>query len=228
MAGKILAVVASQPTLPSGKPTGYTLEELAAPYARFIRAGLKVDIASPTGGPVRHDPAYASGPFLTDDGRALLENPEVQAKLADTIPLKEINPSAYDGIYLVGGAAAAADFDDNADLNRILGAMLTAGAGIAAVCHGVVGLTTLSSTNGDLIANGQPMTGFSLDEEIAANLVEEVSVVPEGRLRAVGALYEKAPALWGECVVEGPDFITGQNPASSAGVADALIRRVVK
>lgn len=228
MKGKILAVVASQPTLPSGKPTGYTLEELAAPYAKFVRAGLQIDIASPAGGPVKHDPAYASGPFLSDDGRALLENHEVQAKLADTIPLKDIDPSDYDGIYLVGGAAAAADFDDNAELNRILGAMLTADAGIAAVCHGVVGLTTLSAANGDLVATGQSMTGFSLDEEVAANLVEEVAVVPEERLRAVGALYEKAPDLWGECVVEGAVFITGQNPASSAGVADALIRWVQK
>ncbi|WP_298166255.1 DJ-1/PfpI family protein [Novosphingobium sp.] len=228
MTGKILAVVASQPTLPSGKATGYTLEELAAPYAKFLRAGLKVDIASPAGGPVTHDPAYASGPFLTDDGRALLESPEVRAQLANTIPLKDIDPSAYGGIYLVGGAAAAADFDNNADLNRILHAMLAAGAGVAAVCHGVVGLTTLRSANGDLVAAGHPMTGFSLDEEVAANLVEEVAVVPEGRIRAVGALYEKAPHLWGEYVVEGPVFITGQNPASSGGVADALIRRVVK
>jgi len=90
----------------------------------------------------------------------------------------------------------------------------------------VVGLTGLKSEEGRLAVQGHPMTGFSHDEEVAANLLDVVAVVPETRLRAVGADYRKAPELWGVCVAEGPCFITGQNPASAGPTADALIARI--
>lgn len=223
---KILAVVSSTTTLPSGKIAGFTLEELAAPYARFARAGFEIEIASPLGGKVSHDPAYADGPFLTAEGQAFLDDPVAQAKLAHSIALRDIDPDEYVGIYLVGGVTAAADFDANPDLDHVLTLMLGAGKGIAAVCHGVVGLTNLRGKDGKLLARGHRMTGFSEAEEIAADLLCEVSVIPEHRLNDIGAHYEKASELWEECVIEGPFFITGQNPASSAGVAEALLRRL--
>lgn len=223
---KIIVVVASTRTLANGKPTGYTLEELAAPYVRFRREGYEVDIASPAGGPVTHDPAYESGPFLTDDGRALLADRSVRAKLANTIALGAVDASAYDAIFLVGGVPAAKDFDANPELQHLLARMLARGRPIGAVCHGVVGLTSLASEGGRLAALGHPMTGFSYDEEVAADLLDVVAVVPEKRLRAVGADYRKATELWGVCVVEGRYFITGQNPASAGPTAEALIARI--
>ena len=226
MPRRILAVVASTHTLPSGGPTGYTLEELAAPYVRFLRAGFEVDIASPKGGPVTHDPAYDSGDFLTDDGRALLGDVEAMAKLARTIALSDVEPSRYDAVFLVGGVPAAGDFDANPALDQVLSAVFERGGVLAALCHGVVGLTGLKTANGALIAQGQSMTAFSLDEETAANLIDEVAVVPETRLREIGALYNKAAELWGVCVVEGSHFITGQNPASAGGTAEALLRKL--
>lgn len=226
MQRRILTVVASTQTLPSGGPTGYTLEELAAPYVRFRQAGFEVDIASPKGGAVTHDPAYDSGDFLTDDGQALLDDLEATDKLARTIALVDVDPSRYDGVFLVGGVPAARDFDANPTLDLLLSAVLERGGSLAALCHGVVGLTGLTTANGDLIAKGQSMTAFSLAEETAANLVDEVAVVPETRLREIGAHYSKAAELWGVCVVEGSHFITGQNPASAAGTAEALLRKL--
>ena len=226
MTKRILAVVSSVPKLPSGQPAGFTLEELAAPYQRFREAGFAVDIASPAGGVVSHDPAYASGVFLSNDGVAFLTDAHAQSKIADTIPLKEVKTELYDAVFLVGGAAAAGDFDANPELNFVLSAIASRGGTIAAICHGVVGLTNLLDAQGVLLAKGHPMTGFSLDEEVAANLIDEVAVVPEERLRAIGALYTKAPELWGACVVEGPLFITGQNPASAKGLAEAVINRL--
>jgi putative intracellular protease/amidase len=226
MLRRILAVVASTQTLPSGGPTGYTLEELAAPYVRFRRAGFEVDIASPKGGAVTHDPAFDSGVFLTEDGQALLDDEDAMTNLAHTIALSDVESSRYDAVFLVGGVPAAGDFDANPALDQVLSAVFERGGALAAVCHGVVGLTGLTTANGALIAQGQPMTAFSLDEEIAANLVDEVAVVPETRLREIGAHYSKAAELWGVCVVEGPHFITGQNPASAGGTAEALLRKL--
>jgi putative intracellular protease/amidase len=226
MLRRILTVVASTQTLPSGGPTGYTLEELAAPYVRFRRAGFEVDIASPKGGAVTHDPAFESGDFLTNDGRALLADTEAMAKLAQTIALSDVETSRYDAVFLVGGVPAAGDFDANPTLDHVLSAVLERGGVLAAVCHGVVGLTGLKTANGGLIAQGQSMTGFSLDEEIAANLIDEVAVVPEIRLREIGAHYSKAADLWGVCVVEGSHFITGQNPVSAGETAEVLLRKL--
>src|SRR5690242_14443080 len=48
---KILLIVTSHTQLGNTKePTGFWLEELAAPYAEFTQEGAQVDIASPLGG----------------------------------------------------------------------------------------------------------------------------------------------------------------------------------
>ena len=224
---RILAVVSSTSTLPSGRSTGYTLEELAAPYARFGEAGFEVDVASPSGGAVAHDPAYDSGPFLTEDGRRFLADETAKAKLSATPPLRALDASDYDGVFLVGGVAAAKDFDANPDLERLLERALSKGKVIGAVCHGVVGLSGVRTPGGDLAAKGEAMTGFSHDEEVAADLLAEVAVVPETRLRDVGADYRKAAEPWGVCVVKGAHFITGQNPASASATAEAMLKRLL-
>lgn len=41
-------------------------------------------------------------------------------------------------------------------------------------------------------------------------------------LRKSGAIYEKGPN-WGAFVVEDGNLLTGQNPASTASVADAVV-----
>lgn len=222
----ILAVVASTFELLSGQPTGYWLEELAAPYYRFARAGYRVAIASPNGGPVSHDPASELDDFITDDGRALLADAVGRARLEATIPLGAVSPLDYAAAFLVGGVPAASDFDANPDLDALLNALVVEGRPVAAVCHGVVGLTSIKTATGDLAAKGQLMTGFSHEEEVALGLLPVVAVVPEARLRRVGARYIKAAEPFAACVAEGPLFITGQNPASAGPVADALLERL--
>ena len=62
----ILVVLTSHDTLgDTGRKTGFWLEELAAPYWRFIDAGARVTLASPKGGhppldPKSDDPAAGS------------------------------------------------------------------------------------------------------------------------------------------------------------------------
>lgn len=223
---KILAVVASTNVLPSGGPTGFWLEELAAPYLRFARAGYDVDIASPAGGAVSHDPASELDAFITDDGRALLADQTVQVKLQTTLPIASLNAADYVAIFLVGGVPAASDFDANPALNSLLSSLIEDGKVVSGVCHGVVGLTSVLARGGGLAAQDHPMTGFSHDEEVALDLLSVVAVVPEVRLKAVGASYSKAAEPFGVCVAEGPIFITGQNPASAGPAADAVIARL--
>ena len=225
---KILAVVASTSILPNGAPTGFWLEELAAPYLRFTAAGYEVDIASVPGGPVRHDPSSEQEAFLTGDGRALLADGSVGTKLKYTLCVASVNPAEYAAVFLVGGVPAAVDFDGKPALNRLLSAFIEQGKVIGGVCHGVIGLTTVRTNEGVLAAEGHPMTGFSYAEEVALDLLPVVAVVPEERLTMIGAAYRKAAEPFGACVAEGPLFITGQNPASAGPAADAVIARLRK
>lgn len=223
---KILAVVTSMHLLPGGTPTGFWLEELSTPYWHFTDAGYDVVIASPRGGPVRPDPASEAEDFIADSGRRLNADPVAQAKLGDTIALNVVDASDYVAILLVGGVGAAFDFDSNRELDRLLDEMIRGDKVVSAICHGTIGLSTVAREDGTAHADGQQMTGFSRAEEELLDLLRFVPVVPEERLRAVGARYVSNAEPFGPCVAEGPLFLTGQNPASAAGLAGVVLDRL--
>jgi putative intracellular protease/amidase len=222
----VLCLVASTSVLPSGAATGFWLEELAAPYARFKAAGHEVEIGSVMGGRAAPDPASLQTPFLTRDGEAFLADRAALAQLEETLPLAAVVAEDYAAVYLVGGVPAALDFDHNPLLDRLIAALVRQHKPVAAVCHGVVGLASATGVDGSLLAKGHPMTGFSRHEEELFNLLDVVAVVPEDRLRSIGAVYRCADVAFGVCVADGPLFVTGQNPASAGPAAAALIARI--
>ena len=67
------------------------------------------------------------------------------------------------------------------------------------------------------------MTGFSNSEEEAVGLTEVVPFLVEDMLKAKGGLYSKG-ADWQPHVVTDGLLVTGQNPASSAPGAQALLQ----
>lgn len=63
---KVLLVATSHAKLgDTDQVTGAWLEEIAAPYYTWSRAGVAVDIASPDGKPIPIDPASTSPNFFT-------------------------------------------------------------------------------------------------------------------------------------------------------------------
>jgi putative intracellular protease/amidase len=75
------------------------------------------------------------------------------------------------------------------------------------------------------LVRGKDVTGFSNSEERAAGLAEVVPFLVEDALKEVGGRYSKA-ANWQAHVVTYGNLITGQNPASSAGVAKAVLQQL--
>lgn len=69
------------------------------------------------------------------------------------------------------------------------------------------------------------MTGFSNSEEQAVQLTNVVPFLIEDEFKRLGGLYEKGPD-WQPHVVGDGHLITGQNPASSAAVAKALLQKL--
>jgi putative intracellular protease/amidase len=68
---------------------------------------------------------------------------------------------------------------------------------------------------------GKQVTGFTNTEEEAVGLTEVVPFLVEDMLKRNGGNYSKA-ADWNVHVVQDGLLITGQNPASSAEVAEKL------
>jgi putative intracellular protease/amidase len=75
------------------------------------------------------------------------------------------------------------------------------------------------------IVKGKRVTGFTNDEEEAVRLTNVVPFLVEDELKRLGAKFEKVPSWQPFSIVDGR-LVTGQNPASSTGAAEALLKLV--
>lgn len=202
----------------TGKTTGYTVSEAADPWKVFHDAGWGVHLAV-----VGHGRPPADALDLTESNQqAWARDPDIQHQLAAPPTLATVNAAIYDVIYLVGGHGTMWDFPHNEALEQLVRVVHERDGVVAAVCHGPAALTTLRLADGSLLAKGRKVTGFSDSEEIAIGLESVVPFLLESRLVEVGADYSAA-ADWQEHVVTDGRLVTGQNPASAAGVARAAI-----
>jgi putative intracellular protease/amidase len=94
---------------------------------------------------------------------------------------------------------------------------------LAAVCHAPGVLRHVKGADGKPLVAGKSVTGFSNTEEAAVGLTEVVPFLVEDMLKQSGGHYTKA-ADWQPHVAVDGLLITGQNPASSEPVAEALLK----
>jgi putative intracellular protease/amidase len=213
MTRSILMVLTSHDTFgTTGRPTGFWLEELVVPLRAFRDAGLAVDLTSVRGGRPPIDPA-STADTVTDPG--------LDAMLTSTAPLASVDPADYDAVFLVGGHGTMWDFPDDESLARLVGAIGRTGV-VAAVCHGAAGLLGATTSTGDPLVAGRTVTGFSDAEEVLAGAMAALPFSLEQRLKNLGAVVEVGEPFTPTVRRDGR-LLTGQNPASSAGVAAAVI-----
>ena len=93
------------------------------------------------------------------------------------------------------------------------------------VCHAPGVLRHVKAANGDPLIKGRRVTGFSNSEEAAVQLTTVVPFLIEDEFTALGAHYEKGPD-WHPFVIADGRLVTGQNPGSSVGVAQALLQQL--
>ncbi|QEM70203.1 type 1 glutamine amidotransferase domain-containing protein [Geobacter sp. FeAm09] len=214
---KVLMVVTSASRMNDGTPTGLWLEEYAVPYLLFAEAGFKVTVASPTGGKAPVDPRS-----LTDAAR-VSGWAKAAALLENTRPLDKVQASGFDAIFLPGGHGTMFDFPGNAHLKRLLNDFAAADKVIAAVCHGPSGFVGAKKADGTPLVAGKTITSFTDAEETAMHLVAAVPFLLETRLREEGAKFVVGEKWAAHVQVDGK-LVTGQNPASSAAGAKAVIQ----
>jgi putative intracellular protease/amidase len=211
----------------TGKPTGFWLEEFAAPYYVLKDAGHRITLASPNGGQPPLDPKSDEPEAQTDATRRFRDDPEAGAALADTERLAEVNPSHFEGLFFPGGHGPMWDLAEDADVRRIIEALLGAGKPVAAVCHGPAALRRVLGEDGAPLVRGHRLTGFTNEEEAAVGLTDVVPFLLEDELRGLGADFSSGSAFAPHAVRDGL-LITGQNPASSEPAAEALLEALVR
>ena len=224
----ILIVLTSHDQLgDTGKKTGFWLEEFAAPYYTFIDAGAKVTLASPKGGQPPLDPKSDEPDAQTDATRRFGTDTAAQQALANTVPLGEADPYDFDAVFYPGGHGPLWDLAESVDSQTLIAAFYAANKPIAAVCHAPGVLKHVKAPDGHPVVKGKKVTGFTNTEEQAVGLTDVVPFLVEDMLKENGGEYSKA-ADWASYVVEDGHLITGQNPASSEAVAQALLKRMAQ
>lgn len=224
----ILMVLTSHAELgDTGEKTGFWLEEFAAPYYLLKDAGHDITLASPRGGQPPLDPKSDAPDAQTDATRRFKSDSEAQALLAATEILSDIDPDDFDAVFYPGGHGPLWDLAEDADSKALIEATLAAGRPVALVCHAPGVLKNVTTPEGAPLVRGRRVTGFTNGEEQAVGLTEVVPFLLEEMLKAKGATYSKGPDFAPYVVTDGL-LVTGQNPASSAPAAAALLEAVAK
>jgi len=222
----ILMVLTSHDQLGNtGKKTGFWLEEFAAPFYVFRDAGATVTLASPAGGQPPLDPKSDAPDAQSDDTRRFKNDLKAQQQLATTVRLAGLDGGEFDAVFYPGGHGPLWDLAENAASIKIIEDMYAAGKPVAAVCHAPGAFRNAIGKNAKPLVDGLEVTGFANTEEDASQLSQIVPFLVEDALKDKGGIYSKA-ADWQPHVVIAGNLITGQNPASSAQAAQALLKQL--
>ncbi|POR52192.1 putative intracellular protease/amidase [Paraburkholderia eburnea] len=219
----VLIVLTSHDQLGNtGKKTGFWLEEFAAPYFALRDAGAQITLASPKGGQPPLDPKSSDPSAQTDATRRFDADPAARAELSNTKRLADVDANDFDAVFYPGGHGPLWDLAEDPQSIALIEKTLAAGKPVAAVCHAPGVLRHVKGADGRSIVAGKNVTGFANSEEDAVQLTDVVPFLVEDMLKANGGNYSKA-ADWAPHVAIDGLLITGQNPASSEPVAEALL-----
>jgi putative intracellular protease/amidase len=207
----------------SGDPTGAYLPEITHPLEVFTKAGFAVDFVSVRGGQVPLDGVDRKDPI----NAAFLDDAAAVAKLNASATPATIDPGKYAAVFFAGGHGTMWDFPDEPTLAKIASTIYDAGGVVGAVCHGPAGLVNVKLGNGKYLVAGKEVAAFTNDEERAAGLAEVVPFLLEDKLVERGAVHRPAPN-WQKQVITSERLVTGQNPASAAGVAEGIVQLLRK
>ncbi len=221
---KILVVLTSHDQLgDTGEKTGFWLEELAAPYYVFLDAGAELTLASPAGGQPPLDPKSDQPDAQTDATRRFEADAEATRALANTRPLAELAVDDFDGVFYPGGHGPLWDLAEDGDSIALIENAIKAGKPVGAVCHAPCALRHVNGPDGKPLVAGRAVTGFSNSEEEAVGLTSVVPFLVEDMLQEKGGNYLRADDWHPHVEIDGL-LVTGQNPASSEGAAEALLQ----
>ncbi|MEV0251349.1 type 1 glutamine amidotransferase domain-containing protein [Nocardia sp. NPDC050712] len=205
--------------------TGYWAEEFLAPYRALTAAGHDIVVATPQG----TVPPVDQGSLTADSNGGQEQADAAAAAIAATpelqhpIRITDAVLDDYAAVYYPGGHGAMEDLPTDQASGELLAATLASGKPLAIVCHGPAALLAATAADGTSPFAGYRLTGFTNEEETAAGFASRAPWLLQDRLVALGADFRDAEP-WAPHTEVDRNLYTGQNPASSAPLAEELLK----
>lgn len=222
-------------------PSGFWAEELVVPYERFVQEGYGVDIATSGGtvpypdqtslsiavvGFTRPDDSPLQCAKDVDHFKEVIDSIDQLRHPLNVADLTKEDVGRYAGVFISGGHGAMSDMPTDPTMTRVLRWALELDMPLAAVCHGHSALLPLRDSESQWPLRGYKMTAFSREEELVTEIAGQLPFVLQIELQRLGADYEKAETVWDSHVVTDRNLITGQNPFSSAALAETFVNHL--
>jgi putative intracellular protease/amidase len=227
---RALCIATNHGVLDIGVATGVFASELTVPYYAFLDAGMDVDVASPLGGIVPVDPLSMKAEIRTPEDDRLIGDAVFRVKLMRSLPIADLDFTAYDIVYFAGGWGAAFDLGQSEELGGKVSEAYAAGRVLGGICHGPLGLLRGRTPAGEPIVKGRRVTAVT-DRQVRQLGITITPLHPETALRQAGALFEgrthPARDFFANHYVADGDLITGQNQNAGPMVAHLMMQRVL-
>lgn len=228
-----ILIVAANPGLSpvTGWPVGFWWAELTHPWWAFVEAGYQVEIRSPDGGALQadgySDPEDASG-YSAHDVLSLgfKHSAAHRVLIEDTRSVDDVDPSAYDALFVAGGQSPMITFRGNTKVQRLVSSFYEAGKLTALVCHATCVLLETRLSTGELLVKGKTWTGFANSEEAFADSFVGRRIQPfwiEEEARGLPDTNFIVDQRFREFAVRDGLLITGQQQFSGAAAARLVI-----
>jgi putative intracellular protease/amidase len=221
-----LIITTSQGTMGvGGKATGVYASELTVPYYEFLDAGMEVDVASVLGGRIPIELASLKYPLLSPADRRFRKDAELQAKVADSMKIDDVDFSKYDLIFMAGGWGAAYDLGQSAVLGEKITKANAEGRILGSVCHGALGFLKATEVDGKPLMQGKAMTAVT-DKQVEELGIESTPLHPETEFRRLGADFRYRTAFrdfFATLTVTDGNLVTGQNQNSGSETAQRMM-----
>ncbi|MTI39706.1 type 1 glutamine amidotransferase domain-containing protein [Fulvivirga lutimaris] len=224
-AKKVLMVLSSYGKDLGKVRPGFEFDEFSQAYLIFKNNGLAIDVASPTGGKVEADEFNKDKAY----NKALLSDQSAMDLLDNTIATADVDPSVYDAIYVVGGKGAMFDLPYDPSLQDIiLNLYQREGTVISSVCHGPASFVNVKDGENYIVKDIEITAFCNIEEELfGKKWVKEFPFKLEDKLVSRGAIFSQTDFMLSNVAVSGK-FVTGQNPFSTTGSAEEVVKALGK
>ena len=206
-------------------PTGFWAEEFVTPYEVFTGAGWSVTVATPGGRKPTVDQASlaegAGDPETLESVKNSLD--QLAPILEAPVDLASVDHNEFDIVFYPGGHGPLEDLAADRTSGSIIAERVTGERPIALLCHAPAAVLAASDDPASSPLAGYRMTGFSNREEEQTGLAANAPWLLEDKLVELGAEFSSAAEPWGTHVVVDRNLYTGQNPQSSAALAQRIV-----
>ncbi|MDJ0337319.1 type 1 glutamine amidotransferase domain-containing protein [Cryobacterium sp. PH31-O1] len=211
-------------------PTGYWAEEFAEPHRLFSAAGYQISIATPGGVAPTIDAVSLRADAAGGEervGHIIDYIGTISDQLDEPLRLEDVTVSDYDVVFYPGGHGPMEDLAVDAVSGSILTEALDTGRIVGVLCHAPAALLAAKRVDGSWPFSGYRMTGFTNAEETLGGLAPKAPWLVQSRLVELGADFVAGESFAAHLEID-RNLFTGQNPASSADLAGAIIKAVAQ